>query len=160
MNVSNELDKVINAIANDCLILSKLILDNDEVSINNKVNINTLRNSKLQNDIRTEIDKQDNNIVISTLFNNYINYIEWTRPPNYGKQPPLDVLREWALSKGIPTDNSTLFLIARAIQRDGHEGRPIISVLEKHIVEDFDKEYYSRIFEAMIIDLTSFFNKY
>lgn len=150
--------KIIEAIANDVLMLSHLILEDDSISMNRKINKNTLKDSQLNQNIKTQIASLNEPVVIEALFNNYINFIEWGRPKGYGKQPPIDELRDWALSRGIPTDNSTLFAIAKAIQRDGHEGRPIIAILEKEIVESFDKEFYTKLFESIINELTKYFN--
>ena len=58
----------------------------------------------------------------------------------------------------IPTDNNTLFLIARAIWRDGHEGRPILATLEEKIDRKFETEWYDQLFEATIDELNKYFN--
>nr|DAE47084.1 MAG TPA: hypothetical protein [Caudoviricetes sp.] len=150
--------KVIEALTEDVLTLSRLILEDDSISTNKKVRKNTLKESALKKDIKTEIKSLESPVIINALFDSYINYIEWNRPKEYGKQPPTDELRDWALSRGIPTDNSTLFLIARAIWRDGHEGRPIIATLEKEIEENFDKEIYDKLFNSIIEEITKYFN--
>lgn len=149
--------KVIESIADELIVLAHLIMEDDTISINKKINKNTLRDSQLNKNIAQAVAYSDD-IVIQALFNNYITFIEWDRPPNYGKQPPLDSLRDWALSKGIPTDNNTLFAIAKAIQRDGHEGRPILAVLAKEITESFDKGYYDRLFTAITDEINKYFN--
>jgi len=150
--------KVIEAIANDVLTLSHLILEDDSISTNKKVNKNTLSSSMLKKNVETKIASLDSPVIINTFFGNYITYIENGRKPKQGKQPPTGALRDWALSRGIPTDNSTLFLIARAIWRDGYEGRPIIATLEKEIEESFDKEQYDKLFNAVTNELTKYFN--
>ena len=124
--------KVIEYIADELIVLSHLILEDDTISANAKTNRNTLRDSKLNQNIASVVTYGDD-IIIQALFNNSLTFLEWDRPPGYGKQPPIDALRDWALNNGIPTDNGTLFAIARAIQRDGHEGRPILFTLEKEI---------------------------
>lgn len=150
--------KIIEEIANDVLILSRLIMEDDSISANSKVNKNTLRDSNLKKDVETKIESLDNPVVINALFNHYIVFLEWTRPKEYGKMPPVSALRDWALSRGIPTDNSTLFLIARAIWRDGHEGRPILATLEKQIEESFEKEIFDKLFDSIIDELIKYFN--
>lgn len=97
------------------------------------------------------------NIMIQTFFNHYVVYLEWNRPKKYGKQPPIDVLRDWASKNGIPTDNSTLWLISRAIWREGWRGRPILATLEKNIEELFEKQYFDELFTAIIMELQDFF---
>lgn len=150
--------KVIEAIANDVLTLSHLILEDDSVSTNKKVNKNTLKDSLLNENIATATSLNNEDVVIKALFSNYINFIEWTRPKKHGKQPNIDDLRDWAESRGIPTDNETLWKISFAIWRDGHEGRPIIAVLDKEIVESFDKEQYQKLFNSTIDELNKYFN--
>lgn len=156
--MNNETKNIVKVIADDVLTLSHLILEDDSIAINRKINRNTLKDSQLNKKIRTQIASLDEPVVIEALFNNYINFIEWDRPKNYGKQPPIDELRDWALSRGIPTDNDTLFSISKAIQRDGHEGRPIISTLEREVVERFDKEFYKQLFDSTINELIKYFN--
>lgn len=149
---------IIKAIADDVLALSRLILDDSKISDNVKVRKNTLANSKLKNDIEVKTAFNTNDTVITALFNNYITFIEWTRPKEHGKQPPLDTLRDWAIEKGIPTDNSTLFLIARAIWRDGHEGRPILATLDQEVQSEFNDEWFDKLFNTLIDDLTKYFS--
>lgn len=150
--------KIVNKIAEEILTLANLILEDDNISKNVKINKNTLRDSSLRNNIVSKIESLDEPIVINTLFDNYINFIEWDRPKEYGKQPPIDSLRNWAMSRGIPTDNSTLFIISRAIWRDGHKGRPIIATLEKEIEKSFEDGIFEELFEAIIKELTDYFN--
>lgn len=152
--------KVIEAIANDILTLAHLILETDKVSVNKKVNKNTLKDSALNENVATSVSEfgGGSEYVIKAIFSNYINFLEWDRPEKHGDKPPIDALRDWALDRGIPTDNATLWAISTAIWRDGHEGRPIIAVLEKEIVESFDKEFYKELFDAIIDELIKFFN--
>lgn len=150
--------KVIEEIAKDVLILSQLIMDDDSISSNRKVNKNTLRDSNLRKDIETKIESLDNPVVINALFNHYIIFLEWSRPKKHKKKPPIDVLRDWALSRGIPTDNETLWKISYAIWRDGHQGRPILATLEKEIEESFDKDIFDKLFNSISEEITKYFN--
>lgn len=140
---------IISELASDIVTLAQVILQDAE---------DTFRNSALSKEISTKIQTNSDSVVVQALFNNYITYIEQGRPKEQGKQPPLDSLRDWALARGIPTDNSTLFLIARAIWHDGYEGKPILATLENEVAESFDKEYFEKIYNALIYDLTKFFN--
>lgn len=150
--------KVIEGIAGDVFTLAQLIMDDDTVSSNGKINKNTLRNSNLKKDIETKIESMDNPVVINALFNHYIIFLEWSRPKKYKKKTPIDMLRDWALSRGIPTDNDTLWKISNAIWRDGHQGRPILATLEKEIEESFDKEIFDKLFNSIIEEITKYFN--
>lgn len=152
--MNNTTQKVINEIAADILNLAKAVFKDDAISGNVKTGKNALRDKA--DDIRLEVDT--NNAVIRLLFDDYISYLENDRPPRKGKQPPLDELRDWALSKHIPTDNSTLYLIARAIWRDDHKGRPIMATIEQQIERRFETEWYDKLFEATIDELNKYFN--
>lgn len=150
------LKKAIDQITNEIAILAGDIFKDDKISRNPKVNKNTLREKA--KDVNVSWRAANGNIVIEAYFDNYITFLEKGRVPRKGKFPPLDELRDWALSRNIPSDNSTLFLIARAIWRDGHEGRPILATLEERIDSKFETEWYDQLFEATIDELNKYFN--
>lgn len=149
--------KAIEAIAADVLKLSQTILSDGNVGKNAKTGRNTLKSSALQDNVKVEIRNIGESVVIETLFDNYIGYIEQGRKPRTGKQPPIDALRDWALSRGIPTDNSTLFLIGRAIRRDGYEGRPVLATLEEEIEKLFDDKWADMLFDTITDELSKYF---
>lgn len=149
--------KAMEAIAADVLKLSQTILSDRNIGTNTKTGKNTLKNSALEDSVRVEIRKMGESVVIETLFDNYISYIEQGRKPRTGKQPPIDALRDWALSRGIPTDNSTLFLIGRAIWRDGYEGRPVLATLEEEIEKQWDGKWADMLFDTIMDELNKYF---
>lgn len=149
--------KVIEAIAADVLTLSQALLSDNDVGTNAKTGHNTLEKSSLKNNIEVNVRQSGESVVIEALFDNYIDYIEQGRKPRTGKQPPTDALRDWALSRGIPTDNSTLFLIGRAIWRDGFEGRPVMATLEEEIDKQMDDKWADMLFDAIIDELGKYF---
>lgn len=155
--MNENIKNILKAIQGDIQTLAQLIFETDNISNNTKVNRNTLADSNLAKDVEIKVQEL-NNPIIDIMFNHYIVYLEWDRPPQYGKQPPISALKDWAVANGIPSDNSTLYLIARAIWRDGHKGRPITKTLFKEIEERFDKQYFDMLFEAIITDLIEFFN--
>lgn len=148
---------VINNIANDILTLVNIIFEDDSISNNRKVGKNTLKDSALRNDVETKVITSDN-AIIQTFFNHYIIYVEKGRKKG-AKRIPIDVLRDWALKKGIPTDNNTLYAIQTAIVRDGIKGRPILATLENNIEELFEKQYFDELFTAIITELQDFFKE-
>lgn len=156
--MNNATKTVLEAFKEDILTLSHLILEDDSISSNRKTNKNTLANSHLRDKVRAEISKLGEPVVIEALFDNYVTFLEWDRPKKYGEKPPIDSLLEWAKSKGIPTDNNTLFAISTAIWRDGHEGRPILATLEKEIEKSYNNEVSDNLFNAIIDELTKYFN--
>lgn len=124
------LERVISKIAEEVVTLATLILEDDSISTNTKVNKNTLRESALRYNIDTSTGMfSGGDTVIKALFNHYVTFIEWDRPPKYGKQPPISALKDWAEKNGIPSDNNTLWAISTAIWRDGHRKRALPSLL-------------------------------
>lgn len=151
------INKAIRLIARNLVELAKDVLDDDNVGLNIKVGRNTLTDSDLKNKLATVVEANDDP-VITALFNNYVVYLEWHRPPMYGKRPPIDSLKEWASKNGIPTDAGTLWVISNAIWRDGHAGRPIFSTLDKKVAYAFDIGWSDQLFDEITNDLDNLFN--
>lgn len=153
-----DVSNAIKAIANEIRMLAEYIMDSD-VGINEKVNKNTLKDSLLKSGIMQVISESDN-VVIQTLFNHYIVYLEWDRPPFYKKTtgiPPIKALIPWARKNGISTDNGTLYAIAYAIFRDGHKGRPILATLDNNVNNYWNDKWSDELFQAIIKELTDYF---
>ena len=72
--MNKETLKIIEAIGNDILTLATIIMEDDSISINDKVGKNTLKNSALKSDMEQKIQATDN-IMIQTFFNHYIVYL-------------------------------------------------------------------------------------
>jgi hypothetical protein len=152
------LEKVISKIAEEVVTLATLILEDDSISTNTKVNKNTLRESALRYNIDTSTGIfSGGDTVIKALFNHYVTFIEWDRPPKYGKQPPISALKDWAEKNGIPSDNNTLWAISTAIWRDGHTGRPIFATLEKEVDKMFNEDWAEEIFNSVVEKLDTYF---
>ena len=156
-----EIAKIIKSFAEDIIEEARKIMSSD-VGVNKKTGTNTLKNSNLYKQIDWSFREEGEDIIIDTLFNFYVIYIEWSRPPGYGKMPPIDAIVKWLKRKHIVPNNknirSTAFLIARAIQRDGWEGRPIFETLYKNTSDKWDNEWANKLFNQLIKDLTDYFN--
>lgn len=151
--------KVINKIADDLLALAAVILEDDSISTNDKVGRNTLRDSALHGDLEGTITQMSGgDPVIRALFNNYVVFLEWTRPPKYKKKPPIHVLKEWASKNGIPTDADTLYAISYAIWRDGHKGRPIFATIDRELDGLFMNDWADKLYDSIVEELNNFFN--
>lgn len=146
----------VDKIAGDLLALASVILEDDSISVNTKVGKNTLKNSTLRGDLETRVE-QTGDPVIQALFNNYVVFLEWDRPPKYKKKPPIGVLKEWAAKNGIPTDADTLWAISYAIWRDGHAGRPIFATMDIELDGLFMNDWSDKLFNAITDDLDKFF---
>lgn len=138
--------KIAESMANDILALSRDVLVGY-----------SLKNSVLYEDASVEVRNTDGSIVVDLLLNNYVNFIEKGRKPLSGKKPPIDALRDWALRHNIPADNSTLWAISTAIQRDGYEARPILATLEQQIESYLENEWSDKLFEILTDSLNEYF---
>lgn len=145
--MSNELLKVIEELGHEIERLARIVLT--EQGISDK--------SQLYRDVQVQIDSSSNAIVLDSIFNNYVEYIEAGRKPMTGKQPPIDALRDWALEKGLPSDNDTLYAISHAIWRDGVEGKPILATLEERVEEYMQTEFMDKLSDAIMNELNKYF---
>lgn len=149
----------IDKISTDLLTLCELVLEDDTVSTNVKVGRNTLKDSALKGDLEGTISQtMGEDAVIKALFNHYVVYLEWTRPPKYKKPPPISALKDWAEKAGIPSDADTLYRIATAIWRDGHQGRPIFATIDAQADMLYEGEWSEELFTAIVDNLDNFFN--
>ncbi len=149
---------VVRRITDDLLALAQAVLEDDTISTNEKIGRNTLRESALRGDLSAAIDRgAGEDPVIRALFNHYVVYLEWERPPRYGKQPPIHVLKDWAARNGIPTDADTLWAISYAIWRDGHAGRPIFATMDRELDRLYDEDWAGALRDAIAEELDRFF---
>ena len=159
--MNTDIAKIIKEFAQDVIKEARKIMDSD-VGINSKTGTNTLKGSDLYKQIDWSFREEGNDIIIDTLFNFYIVYVEWDRPPGYGKMPPIDTIVKWLKKKNIVQNNknirSVAFLIARAIQRDGWKGRPIFATLFDNVGNKWENEWSEKLFDQIIKDLTDYFN--
>ena len=129
------------------------------IGVNDKVGKNTLADSDLSRQIDWSIQFGDD-VVIQTLFNYYIQFIEDGRKPKKGKMPPEDAIIKWMRRKHIVSSNknirSVAFLIRRAIRRDGYNARPVIKTLSDRTDVLFDK-WAEQLFNSLIKDINDFF---
>lgn len=119
-----------------CSLLQYYIEHNGQ---NRKTGTNTLRDS----DLYDSVESVEEGFVLKILANDYIEYIERGRGVGF-KKVPIQALRDWALKKGIDTDNHTLFAIQTAIYNDGIPSRPILSSFYTGIdkeLEDFSMQF-------------------
>lgn len=148
-----------NRIADDLLALASLVLEDDSVSNNTKIDRNTLANSQLREDLFSTISQTNgDDAVVRALFSNYVVYLEWDRPPMYGKPPPISALKDWAAKNGIPTDAGTLYAISYAIWRDGHTGRPIFATMDKMLDGLYMEDWAPELRDAILDNLDKLFN--
>ena len=146
--------KVMYAIGKDIAKIVRTVMESN-VGINSKVGVNTLSNSNLYNDLSV-IATNDGDLVFDLMLNDYLTFIESGRRKG-AKMPPVEPIIRWCRQKGIPTDNSTVYLIRTAISRDGIKARPFMV----HVFEEIDREWDSwadEIFNLIMDEIDKFFN--
>lgn len=160
--INNSINKIIRAFALDIISTSRLIMSSS-VGINKKVGKNTLKDSMLYRQIDYDVNLNDgDNIVVNTLFNYYIVFINEGRRPMTGSCPKEKDIIKWLIRKNIPTSNQNVrdlaYLIRRAIWRDGYAARPVLDLLEKRVDDSFDENWSIQMFNQICEDLTKYFS--
>lgn len=146
---------IAKAIANDILEIARMILESNNL-INNKVGRNTIApDSDLYKDLKV-LARDDGDIVFDLMLNDYLVFIESGRRAG-AKFPPIEPIVRWAKKRGIPTDNSTIFLIRRAISRDGISPRPFMAYIFEEMDERWDNEWSDKIFDKIMERIDNFF---
>ena len=128
------LTRVMFEIGSDIAKLVREIMDSN-VGMNMKVGKNTLSDSDLYRELSVR-STSDGDLVFDIMLNDYIQYIENGRRKG-AKFPPIEPIIQWCRKKGLPTDNSTIFLIRRAISRDGIAARPIMA----RVFDELDRNW-------------------
>lgn len=150
MNVSS----IVMEFSKDIMALVRMVMESN-VGINSKVGVNTLVNSQIYNTLSVKATN-DGDLIFDIILNDYLVYIENGRRKG-AKMPPVEPIIRWARSKGIPTDNSTIYLIRRAISRDGIKARPFMA----HVMEEIDREWEGvadELFNKIMEETNKFFN--
>jgi len=153
--MEESLDRVIKAIANDILSIARMILESNNL-INEKVGRNTIApDSELYKTLQVKATN-DGDIVFDLMLNDYLVFIESGRRAG-AKFPPVEPIVKWARKRGIPTDNSTIYLIRRAISRDGIRPRPFMAYIFEEMDERWDDNWADRIFDKIMEQIDNFF---
>lgn len=143
------------AFAEDVMTITADIMASSML-VNDKVGRNTIApDSKIFKEMYA---KASGNIVIQLLLNDYVQYIESGRKAG-SKFPPIQPIVQWAKKRGIPTDNSTIFLIRRAIAEDGIRPRPFMYKVLETIDKKWEGEWSSDLFNELTKIIDEFFNK-
>lgn len=129
---------------------SKDIMDIVRAVMESNIDSDSYKNLKV-------IAKNDGDLVFDIILNDYLEFIESGRRKG-ADMPPVEPIIRWARSKGIPTDNSTIFLIRRAISRDGIAPRPFMATVMEQIDLNMPN-WYDKIFDEITKLINDFFNK-
>lgn len=150
-----EISKIVMELSKEIMDIVRVVMESNLLD-NHKVGRNTIIGSDIYKNLQV-IAKNDGDLVFDILLNDYLTYIESGRRKG-AKMPPVEPIVRWARSRGIPTDNSTIFLIRRAISRDGIRPRPFMATVMEQIDLDMPN-WYDKIFDEIIKLINDFFNK-
>lgn len=153
--MEESLDKVIKVIANDILEIARMILESNNL-INEKVGKNTIApDSDLYKTLQVKATN-DGDVVFDLMLNDYLVFIESGRRAG-AKFPPVEPIVRWAKKRGIPTDNNTIYLIRRAISRDGIQPRPFMAYIFEEMDARWDSTWSDKIFDNIMEVIDNFF---
>ena len=145
---------VAKAIASDVVSLVRQVMEGD-TGINRKVGVNTLKDSELFKSVRASAS---GDIVIDLLLNDYVIYVESGRRKG-SKMPPPTAIASWCKRKGLPSDNSTVWAICRAISRDGIAPRPVMAtVFDLMDSDEWSGRWLDELFEEITKVLDNYFS--
>ena len=150
-----EISKIVMEFSKEIMDIVRVVMESNLLD-NHKVGRNTIIGSDIYNNLQVKA-KNDGDLVFDILLNDYLTYIESGRRKG-AKMPPVEPIVRWARSRGIPTDNSTIFLIRRAISRDGIRPRPFMATVMEQIDLDMPN-WYDKIFDEITKLINDFFNK-
>lgn len=140
---------------NDIMQLVRAVMEGQEL-VNKKVGRNTIIGSDIYNNLQVKATN-DGDLVFDILLNDYLTYIESGRRKG-AKFPPVEPIVKWARKHGIPTDNGTIYLIRRAISRDGIAPRPFMDKVFAEIDNAWDKDWADELFDEIMSMINDFFN--
>ena len=149
------LTRIMYEFGKDIAKIVRMVMDSN-VGINKKSGNNTLSDSDIYRELSV-ISTNDGDLVFDIMLNDYITFIESGRRQG-AKMPPVEPIVRWAKKHGIPTDNSTIYLIRRAISRDGIQPRPIMATVFNELDKEWQKDWSDRLFNIIIEQIDKFFN--
>ena len=150
-----EIGKIVMEFSKDLMQLVRMVMESN-VGINQKVGRNTLTSSQIYKTLSVRATN-DGDLIFDIVLNDYITFIESGRRKG-AKFPPVEPIVRWARSRGIPTDNSTIFLIRRAISRDGIKPRPIMQYVFEEVDREWDEQLADELFNKIMEMIDNFFN--
>lgn len=157
--MNKETLEITREIAKEVVEAARKIMEGP-TGINPKVGKNTLKDSELYRNIQWEVNTTDS-VVVKTFFNHYLYYLEWDRPPQYGKMPPIDAILKWMKRKRIAPTNknarSVAFLISRAIWRDGWKGRKVMEKMGEYADGRWEERWADELFNALMTEINNYF---
>jgi hypothetical protein len=150
-----EINRLVMEFTKDIMMLVQAVMESEDL-INKKVGRNTIIGSDLYKTLQVKATN-DGDLVFDILLNDYLTFIESGRRKG-AKMPPVEPIVKWARKHGIPTDNGTIYLIRRAISRDGIAPRPFMDKVFDDIDYAWDKAWADELFDELTRLITEYFN--
>lgn len=144
-----DINKIVTEFTKDIMKLVNAVMDGQEFS-NDKVGSDIYKNLQVN-------ATNDGDLVFDIILNDYLKFIESGRRKG-ADMPPVEPIIKWAKKHGIPTDNGTIYLIRRAISRDGIAPRPFMDKVFEDIDNVWDKNWADELFDEIMRMINDFFN--
>lgn len=152
-----QIGSLVMSLSKDIMTIIRMVLESNNL-INEKVGRNTIApDSDLYKNLQVRAT-HDGDLVFDLMLNDYLVYIESGRRKG-AKFPPVEPIIRWAKKRGIPTDNSTIYLIRRAISRDGIRPRPFLQYIFEEIDNEWNDGWADSIFNKIIEEVDNFFKR-
>ncbi len=144
-----DINKIVTEFTKDIIKLVNAVMDGQDLA-SNKSSSGIYKNLQVK-------ATNDGDLVFDIILNDYLKFIESGRRKG-ADMPPVKPIIEWAKKHGIPTDNGTIYLIRRAISRDGIAPRPFMDKVFADIDDVWDKNWADELFDEIMRMINDFFN--
>ena len=144
-----DISKIVTEFTKDIMQLVHAVMEGQDLG-NNKSSSDIYKNLQVN-------ATNDGDLVFDIILNDYLKFIESGRRKG-AKFPPVEPIVNWAKKHGIPTDNGTIYLIRRAISRDGIAPRPFMDKVFADIDDVWDKNWADELFDEIMRMINDFFN--
>lgn len=144
-----DISKIVMEFTKDIMQLVHAVMEGQEFA-SNKIGSDIYKNLQVK-------ATNDGDLVFDIILNDYLKFIESGRRKG-AKMPPVEPIVKWAKKHGIPTDNGTIYLIRRAISRDGIAPRPFMDKVFSGIDDVWDKNWADELFDEIMRMINDFFN--
>lgn len=145
-----DINKIVMEFTKDIMKLVQAVMNGQEFA-SNKTSSDIYKNLQVN-------ATNDGDLVFDIILNDYLKFIESGRRKG-ADMPPVEPIVKWAKKHGIPTDNGTIYLIRRAISRDGIAPRPFMDKVFEDIDNVWDKNWADELFDEIMRMINDFFNK-
>lgn len=144
-----DISKIVMEFTKDIMKLVNAVMEGQEFA-SNKTSSDIYKNLQVN-------ATNDGDLVFDIILNDYLKFIESGRRKG-ADMPPVEPIVKWAKKHGIPTDNGTIYLIRRAISRDGIAPRPFMDKVFEDIDDVWDKNWADELFDEIMRMINDFFN--